>query len=39
VAKGPNTKMIGGTSGSFLNPETNYLALRWFFNNNYDAYN
>jgi len=39
VSKGPNTKMIGGSAGSFTNPASNYLALRWFFYDTYDAYN
>jgi hypothetical protein len=39
VSGGPNTKMIGGTSGAMTNPLSNYLALRWFFYGTQDAYN
>ena len=39
VSKGPNTKMIGGSAGSFTDPASDYLALRWFFYDINDAYN
>ena len=39
VSGGPNTKMIGGTSGAMTDPLSNYLALRWFFYGSQDAYN
>jgi len=39
VSGGPNTKMIGGTSGAMTDPLSNYLALRWFFYGSNDSYN
>lgn len=39
VSGGPNTKLIGGSSGTLTNPNSNYFALRWYFNGTNDMYN